>query len=109
MGQQGLEGEEKPMVGTANERAESHRQGDGRQGARACEGSTPALASRPAPVQAHAAFAGQTSDTVPMATRPRMALGLLIASGLDAGIHSPEREHSSVPANRPPRPCRLRA
>jgi len=106
MGQQGREGEGKAMAGTANDRAEPHRQGDGRQGARACEGFTSALAGRPAPVQAQAAFAGQTSRTVPTAPRPRFAPGHLIASGPDAGIHSPDRDLSSVLASRLTRPDR---
>jgi len=59
------------MAGTANDRAEPHRQGDGRQGARACEGFTSALAGRPAPGQAQAVFAGPASRTVlPAAQAP---------------------------------------
>ena len=70
MGQQGLEGEGKAMAGKANDRAEPHREGDGRQGARACEGFTSALAGRPAPGQAKAAFADPGSWTVSMAPAP---------------------------------------
>ena len=69
IGQQGREGEGKAMAGKANDRAEPHRQGDGRQGARAWVGFTSALARRPAPVQAQAAFDGPASRTVPMATK----------------------------------------
>jgi|LakMenE01Jun11ns_1017448.scaffolds.fasta_scaffold9959433_14 hypothetical protein len=50
MGQQGLGVEVKAMAGKANDRGEPHRQGVGRQGARACEGFTSALADRPAQV-----------------------------------------------------------
>jgi hypothetical protein len=69
MGQQGREVEGKAKAGRANDRVDQHRQGVGRQGARACEGFTSALASRPAPVQAQAAFDGPASRTVPMATK----------------------------------------
>jgi hypothetical protein len=68
MGQQGREVEGEAMAGTANDRAEPHRQGDGWQGARACEGFTSALADRPALVQAQAAFAGPASRTDTTAT-----------------------------------------
>ena len=69
MGQQGREGEGKAMAGKANDRAEPHRQGDGWQGARACEGFTSALARRPAPGQAQAAFAGPPSRADPTAIK----------------------------------------
>ncbi len=69
MGQQGRDGEGKAMAGKANDRAKPHRQGDGRQGARACEGFTSALADRPALVQAQAAFDGPVSRTVPTAIK----------------------------------------
>jgi len=75
MGQQGREGEGKAMTGKANDRAEPHRQGVGRQGARACEGFTSALAGRPAPGQAQAAFAGPTSRTAPTATKAPLGSG----------------------------------
>jgi len=57
------------MAGKANDRAEPHRQGDGRQGARACEGFTSALDGRPAPGQAQTAFADPASRTVPTAPK----------------------------------------
>jgi hypothetical protein len=65
MGQQGREREVVAMAGKANDRAEQHRQGDGRQGARACERFTSALAGRPAPGQAQAAFASPASQPTP--------------------------------------------
>mgnify|MGYP007096681015 FL=1 len=71
------------MAGKANDRADPHRQGVGRQGSRACEGFTPALAGRPVPVQAQAAFTGPASLTVPTAPRPRIAPGHLITSDPD--------------------------
>ena len=70
MGQQGRQGEEKAMAGKANDRAEPHRQGDGRQGARACEGFTSALAGWPAPGQAQTAFADPASRFVPLTPAP---------------------------------------
>ena len=77
MGQQGRDGEGKAMAGKANDRAKPHRQGDGRQGARACEGFTSALARRPAPVQAQAAFAGPASRTRPDGKQGPALLGAL--------------------------------
>jgi len=59
------------MAGRANDRAEQHRQGDGRQGSRACERFTSALAGRPAPGQAQAAFACLASHlTTTVGPRP---------------------------------------
>ena len=61
MGQQGRERDVVAMAGRANDRAEQHREVDGRQGARACERFTSALAGRPAPGQAQSAFASPAS------------------------------------------------
>jgi hypothetical protein len=47
------------------------REGHGREGARACEGFTSALAGRPAPGQAQTAFADPASRTVPTAQPPQ--------------------------------------
>jgi hypothetical protein len=46
------------MAGLANDRADQHRQGDGRHGSRACERFTSALDGRSAPGQAQTASAG---------------------------------------------------
>ncbi len=74
MGQQGREGDGKAMAGKANDRAKPHRQGDGRQGARACEGFASALAGRPAPVQAQAALDDPASRTDLLATQAPLRL-----------------------------------
>ena len=76
------------MAGKANDRAEPHRQGKGRQGARACEGFTSALARRPAPGQAQAAFAGPASQQTP--TGPTLPRG-----GRETGIRAPGRPQRS--------------
>ena len=79
------------------------REGDGRQGARACAGFMSALASRPAPVQAQAAFADPASQP----SRPGSTdidWEEMPGSGLPAGPSDQRGIRAPVPSASTPEP-----